>query len=391
MQKKKILKLILLISSFVLIFASLCGVFLAGKYASSTNLDSIATAQKDTVKTNKASYLGLCVEENDQYPLPNHEKEFFANYSTFRQDIANFIPGVNVDKKIGVFFNEIEVPKSLSFFYFGPIKSDANNKDFIYPFQYMFKSVKSYPKNKYVINISQSQANMLLAKRGLNRTTENYYSLLFTPTSLKVDGIDYDFQIGNIFLEENYYYQASREMLDEFVMVSYFYPSVLKKQHIYLLNGSDFQNVYYMNYINSIYTKEKNEIFVNHNNLTNKTDDKRILSFYYDDLDSKHNLAVSICCISGVLCILSLLSLCLVLKTHQKILYWIPLAISTLLPFAIFKIRFNMTNDRFYFSSFSSNVNTIIAIGLFVTYFVFFLVYKYNKHNKKEKVVCSNI
>lgn len=391
MQRKKILKLILLVSSFVIIFASLCGVFLAGKYASSTNLDSIATAQRDEVRKNNATYLGLCVKENEEHPLPNHEKEFFANYSTFRQDIANFIPSVNANKEIDVFFNEIEIPNSLSFFYFGPIKSDANNKDFIYPFQYMFKSVKKYPKNKFVINISQSQADMLLSKRGLDKTSENYYSLLFTPTSLKVDGIDYDFQIGNIFLEENYYYKASKEMLGEFVMVSYYYPPVLTKQHIYLLNDNDFQNIYYMNYINSTYTKDENEIFVNHNNLTSKTNDEKILSFYYENLESKHNIAVAICCISVVLCLLSLLNLCLVLKTHKKILYWIPFIVSALLPFAIFKIRFNITNDRFYFSSFSSNVNTIIVIGLFVIYFVFFLVYKFKKHNKKEKVVCSNI
>lgn len=391
MNKRIKIKILLSVLPFFVICGSLFGIFLAGSTASSTKLDQYATNQRVVVKENKINYLGIYLKEEENSPLPNNVSEFYNNYSTFRQDIANFIPAINVEKEIPVYFNEINITNPLSMFYFGPIRSTSDNKDFNFPFQYMFPSVKNYPKNKYVINISKTQADLLLEERGIEKSNEGYYSLLFTPTSIKVDGIDYDFQIGNIFLEENYYYKATKEMLNEFVMISYYYPKVLVKDYLYLFNEFEFQNSYYIDYLKNTYDSSKNKMYVNHNNLNKNIDDSKLINFYIDDSRSNNNLAITLASIFSILAVLSLGVSCFIFKSHKKFIYIMPLLICSLMPYLVFKFIYNHNFSRLYFSSFSAKINSYLVICLLLIYLIFYIANKIRAAKTKDKTICSNI
>ena len=388
---KKIFRALTYLIPFLLISVSLSLVFFGGNFSSQYKMDEIAFAQSNTVKSNKINYLGLYVEETAEGQLPDHEHEFYENYGVFRQERANYMSAVNVEKDVDVLFNEIDNVESLSMFYFGPIKSMPYKyqgkdvyKDFIYPFIYMFKSVKVYPPApfKYVINISQTQADKLLGDK--EKTEANYKSLLQTMITLTVNGDPYDFMIGNIFYETNYYYSAVRECLGEFVMVSYFYPKVLTRSNMYLFNEYEFQNTYFMDRILSLYSPSKYSLKVNHNNLSKPVDEKLITSFYYENISQQNWHATLMFVFSGVMSISSILFICIFLKLHKKMIWWIPIILSTLLPFAFFKLITKLSGKISLFASISTNINFYFSLSIILIYFIFAVVHIVKF--KREKV-----
>ena len=389
MSKKSLSKIVLYILPFIFIFVCLSLNFYGGQFSSSFKLDEIASEQSKVVKENNINYLGLYIENTKDSQLPEPVSEFYAEYGTFRQERANFIPAVNIEKDVDVYFNEIDNPQSLSFFYFGPIRSTYVNdhyKDFNYPFEYMFESVKIYPPYpyRYVINISKAQADKILDKRSLEKTEENYQSLLHTYTSLSVDGVDYDFMIGNIFYNSNYYSAAVKECLGEYVMVSYYFPDVLTRSNMYLLGEYDFQNSYYMKRIMSIYDSNKNPLKVNHNNLTKPVDDEFLTSFYYTNIYQNQWLALTIYSLAGVISIVSILFICAYLKLYKKARNWIPLLCSCLIPFAIFKIICLVSGSVRLYSTSSTNVNFYFLIAILLIYLLFTIVYLVGKAKEKR-------
>ena len=397
-MQKKLPKIFARVIPFILIFVSLSFIFVGGSFSSQSKMDNIASAQSNAVKENNINYLGLYIEETVDRQLPDHEHEFYENYGVFRQERANYMCAVNIEKEVPFSFKEIEIPETLSMFYFGPIKSAPYvyegrevYKDFLYPFMYMFESAKIYPPApyKYVINISQTQADKILEKRMPEKTDkkytkDDYKSLLQTYTTLSIAGdSDYEFMIGNIFYEANYYYLAAKECLGEFVMVSYFFPKVLTKSNVYLFNEYEFQNNYFMKRILSLYDTDVYELKINHNNLTKKINEELITSFYYKDISGDNWRATFLFFLFGALALISILFICFYFKTYKRIVWWLPLLFSLLSPFIIFKTIFRLTGNILIFSSIATKINFIFVLSIMLIYLVFTIIYFVNLNQKK--------
>ena len=359
-------------------------IFIAGYFSNDRPLESVATYVAKIVNenTNNKKYCGLTVQATeDSGNIADSYDEFHNLYGLFRQTKVTFGSAINLynaekkdkDHSITLRHNSTNISNNLSLFYLGPIGSDSykgHYKHYIYPFETMFKDERNkyylVPK-KYVAYISQTHADKLLESYGeikdaTGKYSEQQYKTLLDDADRNVVDISIDsdlevhkFAILNIYYESNYYYEGMSEILDDFIAVSYYIPDNLRNEqkNIYYLSEYPYQNQYFMNYINDLYSNGRFKIEINHNNIIGDIDDDFATSFYYKSLKNEYRWVATLLLI--VSACLSLLSLFIIWrkKHYQTGLFILVLLIFCIIPYIAFRMVYVITFSTIFFTFFS--------------------------------------
>ena len=360
--------------SLALIIISLSLVYVCGSFASSTHFEKIAEYATDIVlnHTENKKYCAVTVEASDESgAIADSDSEFHQLYGVFLQQKVTFASGMNVDKRHVISIGD-SISDNLSVLYVGPvgtIEYNGHYKHYVSPIEVMFLDEKNYDFNKYVIYISQSHADKLLdADPNYHRnennlySQEDYQSLLKKNIPIFIDGSEYQVLIQNIYYQSNYYYDGLKDIMGDFVISSYYFHQNLRaeQQNIYFMSEFTYQNNFFMDYINKVYSSKKYIVKLNHYNLFGEVNDSYFLSFYYSNEPYRYNwVATFTFFVSGVLLLFSALLVVSQNKTLKKNnSLWLMLNFLALfIPYLLFKAIYSFSSNVYFMSASSGKIN----------------------------------
>ena len=375
------------IISILLALFSLSSVYIGGSFSSNTQFEKIAEHATSIVvnHTDNKKYCAVTVQAtSDSGPIADSDSEFHQLYGVFRQQKITFASGMNANKKRNINLGD-DISENLSILYVGPIGTVEYNghyKHYITPIEMMFLDQRNYDINKYVIYISQAHADKLLDADSEHNRDENgeynksdYESLIKKNIPLYIDGNEHQVLIQNIYYQSNYYYEGLKEVMGDFVISSYYLPENLRseQQNIYFLSEFTYQNKFFMNYINNVYSSRKFDVKLNHYNIVGDIDDSYLLSFYYSNTIYKIDwLSILIYITAGIML---LTSVALVIYQNKEInkknIFVILINVFVLfIPYLVFKIIYIFTNNVSYLSIDSGK----ITIWFIVAYILILLI-----------------
>ena len=394
------------IYSICLSLLGLMLVFIGGIFSANTQVEKIADYATEvvTTATEKGNLCAITVQATeDSKAIADTESEFHNLYGVFRQKKITFATTINPDREYDISITDIS--ENLSLLYVGPIGTKENNggenrfRHFVYPIEMMFEDSRHYELNNYVIYISKTHATKILESKGLEKqedgtyTFDDYETLVASTISMTFDGADFDFVVQNIYYETDYYYQGLYDVMGDFGIVSYYLPNGLsnKRKNMYFMSDYTYQNKYFMDYINTVYSSKKYLVQVNTHNLTKDINIDRLLSFYYGGSVTRTQwLAIIIFIIGGGL---FLSSFCLyfygkVKRGNKRKVYdywiWFLLLFA---PYLIFQCLYLLTKEIAVLSESSSKVNGVFILLSIALFFILDLATKTVK--PKEKLVIN--
>lgn len=389
--------------SILLAFFSLSSIYIGGSFSSNTQFEKIAEHATSVVvnHTENKKYCAVTVQATgDSGPIADSNSEFHQLYGVFKQQKITFASGINADKKRDITLGE-SISDKLSILYVGPvgtIKYNGHYKHYSSPIEMMFEDQKNYDINRYVIYISQSHADKLLDGDSNHNRNENgqydksdYESLIKTNIPFFIDGNEYQVLVQNIYYQSNYYYDGLKEVIGDFVISSYYLPENLRseQQNIYFLSEYTYQNKFFMNYINNVYSSKKFDVKLNRYNIVGDLDDSYLLSFYYSNAIYKMVwLSIFIYVIAGIIL---LASVALVIyqnkEINKKTILVVLINIFALfIPYLIFKIIYLFTSNVSYLSIDSGK----ITIWYIIAYILILLIAPLILKKKLIKKVSRN-
>ena len=381
-----------------LVFFSLVLFICSGVFSSDTVLENSANYVAEVVKNNtkNKTYCAITVTQTEKSgATADPYNEFHSLYGIFRQERATFGSMYNINKQDSVFLKEINGEINQSIFYLGPvgtIEYKEHYKTYTYPFEVMFEDERMYDISKYVAYVSQSQADSILEARGESKgesgyTEAQYKSLLKTLTPIEINGTTANFAINNIYYETSYYYDCFNEIANDFILMSYYLPVELARSNIYLLNEYEYQNQYFMKYINNLYSNKKFDVKVCKNNINGDINEQLITNFYYGSLNSKLDWVTALFIVAAVVSMAAnIYFVWFKLHLEKKALFFSIEAALLLLPYLMFKIIYSTTKNMFIFSSFGTKLNVIfILIFILINIIMFFVDKKYNLQKIKTR------
>ncbi|MCR4661090.1 MAG: hypothetical protein K5765_03690 [Clostridia bacterium] len=350
---------------------------------SKTKVEQTAEFVANVVKNNtkNGKYAALLVEPNEKTDknLIDTNLELYNLYGVFRENIASYVSTVNADHQYDVRFKSIST-NNLSYVYvtsgFNTVPYHGHFKHEYYPLELMFKRDKLNPSFNSLIYISQSQADKFLDLDGLEHSTENYQSLLNTKVVLRTNGVEKEWQIEDIYLEQNYFYDAVTECAGEFVFAwsSDAFLKGPKKQSLYFLSSYSFRNLFYFDYATSLYPQSDFDYKVSDYNFIDgyKIDTSRLVFS-----TNSHDQIGSFLVLSfGILLDVSNLIAVYFLLPNIKWWYHIAFGISTITPYLVFKLIYLMTGNIALFSSFATTANMIMLLSTIFLYVIIVLLKK---------------
>lgn len=360
-------------------------VFLAGNYHNDTKIEKCASYASDVVanETRKGEYSSMIVEPNNKTSrLCDSETEFYNLYGIFAESKVTFAPLYNADKQLDIHIKDVD-SSSLAIMYGGGVRTEEYNGHFkhrVYPIEMMFPDVQYFYDFKYVLYISQTQANSILLSKGIKPTQygytdEDYKSLLKTSIDLLVNGDSYKYIVQNVYYNSNYYYDALTEVVNDFVITSYYSYDIIANhlQHVYFLKPFEYQNYYMMRYVKNLYPSTDFTVTLGKENVTGHVSDESILSFYYSENYS------SIICIFlttiGILLFAGSITLLLLTKFSKQTRF-IFLLLSLFCPYFILSIFSFYQPHSPLFSFYSLKINMFLLIGFMSLFAMYFLLRK---------------
>ena len=391
-------KRINLITILSLVFFSTLMIFPIGALHSSTVIENTSEYLADVAEnhTINGNYVAMMIEPKDgsKKKINNPYTEFHYLYGIFKEGMATYAGSVNADKKHTIRMKDIDEEINFSFlnvdsgfgvneYYKDKTTGEMIYKQEFYPLELMFYSNHPAVAGAFsFLYISQTRANSLLDKKGLDHNRENYQTLLNNPDnliSLEFDGVEYKYAIDNIYYERNYFYDALNETMGEFFLAGQRYPEGIKRQGLFFLRNYSYQNKYYIEYASSLYSQSDFTFNVLGRNFISgfKIDNSKLV---YSVDKSKDVGAVLLLIL--VVCLLLSASILMLLGTYEFILLNHGLiAASALFPYFVFWLIHAITKSAILFSNFSTNCILWCLIGFTIIYFVEMLI----KRPKKEK------
>ncbi len=394
------------IFSICLSLLGLMLVFVGGIFSTNTQIEKIANYATEVVNTatEKKNLFAITVQATDESKtIADTDTEFHNLYGVFKQNKITFATAVNPNKEFNITIPDIT--DNLSLLYVGPVgtsKTETGEKRFrhyVFPIQTMFEDERYYFTNQYIIYISKTHATRILESRGTEKEEDGTYSfdkyetLVASTISMDFNGESFDFLIQNIYYETGYYYEGLHDVMGDFGMVSYYLPNNLssKRKNMYFMSDFTYQNKYFLDYINTVYSSKKYLVEVNDYNIIKDIDTNRLLSFYYGGSATRTQwLAVIIFIIGGGV---FLSSFCLyfygkVKKGNKRKVYdyWIWFLL-LFVPYLIFQCLYLLTKEIAVLSESSSKVNGVFILLSICLFFVLDLATKTVK--PKEKLVIN--
>ena len=366
------------------VFLSMILLFLAGVTNSSAKNEQTAEYISEVVLNHTVSkqYLGLAVESKDieKKQVNDSVAEFRLLYGIFKETNASYISSINADKSHTIYFKNIDDDTNYSFLNndhgFSTPEYKGHYKTEVYPLELMFVGTHLYgeereelPESKIYTNfiyISQTHADKLLEKDGLEPNEENYRNLLGRYVNLEIDGVDYYFWIEDIYLETNYFYDAVTEIMGGFFMCGG-HPRSLAKQAVFFLKKYSFQNKYYLEYSTTSYsTKDYKYTLLTHNIVDGfELDSSKIfINSNANDFGSIVLLALAI------IILISLLTTIFFTKYRYTVIDHIEIAAVLFAPYIVFWLIHLVTNNILLFSSFY----TLWTFGTIVVFVILYSV-----------------
>ncbi len=376
---------------FLFSFLGITLIFAGGFFSSNTRLEKISEyATKVAVEhTKNGKICALTVEKTKESgPLPDSTTEFYNLYGTFKQEKITFASAINADKRHNITINNIS--DNLSFLYAGPsgtIKYNGHYKHFVLPIETMFGGVDVSSVSDYAAYISETHANKMLENLGVLKkdgdkyTGNDYESLIKQPLKINIDGTEYTFGICNIYYQQNYYYEGVSETIGDFIMVSYYLPNNLRteQQNIYFMSNYTYQNKYFMNHINNVYSSKKYSLKVNPYNIVGEIDEELLTSFYYSSSIRSLDWLNIVFIVHGILFLaLSLLCFFATLESTSKLSCFINI-VWLFSPYILFSLLFILTGNVCFLSEVSCKVNAFCVLTYLT---VILILFKF-----KEKIV----
>ena len=377
-------------------------VFIGGIFSANTQIEKVASYATEVVNTatEKKNLCAITVQATDESKaLADNETEFHNLYGVFRQEKITFATAINPDGEYDISITGIS--NNLSLLYVGPVGTkecdhgEMRYRHFVYPIQMMFDDGRYYELNNYIIYISKTHATTILESKGVEKqedgtyTFDDYQSLVASTINMTFNETEYDFIVQNIYYEEDYYYQGLFDVMGDFGIVSYYLPEGLsnKRKNMYFMSDYTYQNKYFMDYINTVYSSKKYLVQVNEHNLTKEINIDRLLSFYYGGSVTRTQwLAIIIFIIGGGI---FLSSFCLyfygkVKKGNKRKVYdyWIWF-ILLFVPYLIFQCLYQLTKEIAVLSESSSKVKGVIILLSIALFFVLDLATKTVTHKSK--------
>ena len=390
-----------LLSVLVLIFVSLLIIFPIGALHSSSVVENTSEYLADVAEnhTTNGKYAAMMVEPNDETDkkINNPYYEFHYLYGIFREGLATYAGSVNADKNHSIKLKEIDDDINFSFLNvdsgFGVkeyyVDDDGNMiyKQEFYPLELMFYSNHPIlPGSFSFFYISQRRADSILEKRGLPHSTrEDYSKLLNTLTTVEFDGVQYQYTIDNIYLEQNYFYEALNEVMGEFFLGGHRYPNSIKRQGIFFLRNYAYQNKYYIQYSTGLYPlKDFDYQILDHNFKENFTiDDSKLVYASKINLD----VLVVFLIIFAITLLIAAAALILFGRFEFSILNHICIACAVFVPYLLFWIIYAITKSTIIFSNFSTTYEMWCVVAFIAIYLIIMLF----KKQKKEKEMLWNL
>lgn len=382
-----------LVSVLFLASFSLC--FVSGACSPSVKTEKTAeyVANIATNHTKNGLYTALIVEPNDktEKKLIDTGTELYSLYGVFKENIASYASTVNADHTYDIRFRDIET-SNLSYLYvtsgFNSVPYHGHYKHEYYPLELMFmreKDPEIWGKSNFdsLLYISQTQANKLLDLKGLEHTTDNYKNLLKTRIFLTTNGVEKEWQIEDIYLEQNYFYEAVNECAGEFVFAwsSNAFLKGPKKQSLYFLSPYAFRNSFYFEYATTLYPQSDFDYKISDFNFTDnfKVDNSKLVF----SINSNDAIGSTLILVLGIT--LAMSNFVIIYFLLPEIRWWNHLifGFSMIAPYLVFKLIFKLTGDVVCFSAFSTNANMIMLLSTIFVYLVVLLL-------KRRKANASN-
>ena len=385
---------------FALLLISFIIPFLAGFFVGDTKKEELSNYIADVVKnnTNEKRIMSVSVTPTrDSGVLPfSDEKEFYALYGIFKQESITYASGYNVNKEIKITIPALNNNVNYSIFYNAKdstVDYNGHYKHWYYPIEYMFPAVRLYDISKYMIYLTQSQADTLLSNQGKIKNNnrykeEDYKSLIKQVLVVNINDSNFECVIGNIIYEQNYYYNGLKEVLNDFFACAYYCPGDLIRSSLYFFNNYSYQNSYFMNYINQTYSNKLYDVNVVQNNIVNEFDFKTVTNFYYGDF--RGNVVLYIILIVIAITLLSASIFIIFIKCRNFSIKFLLLScLSVFTPYLIFFIISVLSHSILFFSNKAITLYVYLIIYYIVGHLMIYIAGKiYRHHLKKRANIC---
>lgn len=382
-----------IIAIVCLVFCSMFMLFPAGAMHSSTIIENtseyIANVAENHTKSGK--YLGLLIEPSkDDKKVNNPYYEFHSLYAIFREGMATYAGVANADRAHSVTITDIGDGINYSFLsvdtgfgvkeYYRNDEGEMVYKQEFYPLELMFYSNHPMIIGSYsFIYISKSKADALLDKNGLEHSRSNYQSLLNTIINVDIDGVEYKFAIDNIYLEQNYFYEALHEVIGDFILGGHKYPNSIKRQSLFFLRNYAFQNKYFIEYATNLYSTTDFSFRLLERNLSNdyKIDYSKII-FETTDGNAK---STTLLVLALLLIVAAFVLMCFGIYEFNVCHHFI-MGAALFSPYFIFWLIHLFSKNAIWFSNFAVSWELWIALGFVVIY----LIVLFFKREKQKNI-----
>lgn len=391
---------------FSLIVLSLSSTFISGIFSREASMEEtaeyISQAINESVPTK--DLLSIAVEKEGEGSLPDDEHEFRQLYGVFRQEKITFATGYNMTKNETIIFNEIDSNVNLSAVYIGPttgsVEYNGHYKDVLYPVEVMFPLQRYDSVSMQTALISESQATKLLEIRRPDFVRENdtysqeqFKTLVGTALDVTTNGETKTFVIQDIFYENTYYSTGLDHTIGSFFYTSYYFPKNVKRQNLYFMCTYPYENMYFMEYINSVYGDGNYKLKCVTNICEKAIDENRIVSFYPKNFTSKITgqiifivLAFSLFGIAEFLIIKN--------KLFLNLFFVIAIITFSFIPYPLFYAIYKITSKTLVFSGYGCKlyalialINSVLCLALYAIFKMGILSFKKDRDDRYYEIL----
>lgn len=386
----------ILIVSLVFLSSSI----VTGIFASKTKIEETSHYIASVVKTKVPTkdLLAITLEsESSTSSLPDSYQQFNQLYNTFRQTRITFTCGFNLTQEENISIDEINPEKNkLAAIFLGPVfKSIEYHGHYmhdLYPVELMFPLKEYDPLDPVYqkIFISTNHAHDLLEARHIPKegkddySKEQYESLIDSILSITVNGLLYDCTIKNIYYPDTYYVEGIYHTIGECIFTSYRFPGDLNMQNAYFMSEYDYENRFFMDYINNLYNKTEFRAKCAKQNLISPPDEDHILSFFYGN--NKNNIALEMI---FILFSVGLLFVDIFLIFNETKKYFVEFLVFQIVvafvPYLLFLFLYSVTGNISLFSEFGLKFNAIL-MSVYIASSLIIFVIKRHQFNKKKMI-----
>ena len=246
----------------------------------------------------------------------------------------------------------------------------------------MFQGKHYYSNVFSYCYISQSQAQKLLKNKNIPITPESYESLLGTAITLQMDDVDYQWNIANIYLETNEFYDDVSNVMGSFLLGYNKYPEGFHKEAVYFMRPQIFQNTYLLKHSVSLYSPLQYNYCFGTYNLLAKT--SSAIEIQESALTTKAKFIYLFVFIPSIL--LFLFSMYKMIDGNffdgfDRIIIFLSFLF---VPHFLFLSMASFSNNAFLYSSFSAISYAVYVIGALLTYFSIYLYKKCKTVQRKQ-------